>query len=88
MITRKVITRKDANGDNRYGWRCARCKRRAKRGDWRREGDNGVFYCQPCVDALGGPPYDPSIPPLPSAVRAARVNYRRARRYVRLHRRN
>jgi len=38
------------------------------------------FYGQPCVDALGGPPYNPSAPLPASARRALVVAKRRARR--------
>lgn len=46
----------------RPGWTCHRCGTTTTRGNWRREAEELVFYCQPCVMILGGPAYDSSIP--------------------------
>ena len=65
------------------GWSCNRCGKTTRRGNWRREGEEAVFYCQPCVIDLGGPTYNPSVPIPSSARRALVVISRQQQRLIR-----
>jgi ribosomal protein L37AE/L43A len=65
------------------GWKCTRCGTTTRRGNWRRENERAVFYCQPCVTALGGPAYDPTTPIPPGARRSLVLARRQAKRQIR-----